>query len=312
MIIIAGFQYMYQESIDGKSDAKQRITNAFIGLFVMLGSYILLKTINPDLVNFDVTLKGGTGKLAGLTAAQQRTDAAASYAALALTNLPALSTQITTLQKTRDDLQTKYNDILAANAGELTNEKVMAAQAELDAVNSEIDLSVIAKANYQTTASPIRSLTAIDENLLNIASGSDNAKGNAANITAYADGANKVFDSALADLNNLNQNDPEVKKAIAITVARKESVNTEFNEQKLMNDLFPWNSTSILYGATEAQANDYKYAKDNIINIISSNIELQTNQLKSAGLPDEANAFATRAESRLASVCKYLGKTCSK
>ncbi len=66
MIIVAGFKYMYEESISGKSGAKEQIQNAFLGLFVILGSYILLRTINADLVNFNPTLLGGTGRVAGL------------------------------------------------------------------------------------------------------------------------------------------------------------------------------------------------------------------------------------------------------
>ena len=68
MLIIAGFEYMYQESITGKSQAKERITNAFLGLLVILGSYILLRTINPALVDFNLTLQGGSNRLKGLIA----------------------------------------------------------------------------------------------------------------------------------------------------------------------------------------------------------------------------------------------------
>jgi hypothetical protein len=73
MIIWAGFEYMYQESITGKSAARERITNAFLGLLVILGSYILLRTINPALVEFNLLLPGGRGAngVAGLIAVQK-------------------------------------------------------------------------------------------------------------------------------------------------------------------------------------------------------------------------------------------------
>jgi len=76
MIIWAGFEYMYQESITGKSQAKERITNAFLGLLVILGSYILLRTINPNLVDFNLTLEGGSGRVANLIAVQKEFDEA--------------------------------------------------------------------------------------------------------------------------------------------------------------------------------------------------------------------------------------------
>lgn len=54
MIIIAGVQYMTVESIYGKSDAKQRITSAVSGLLLSLSIFLILNTINPELleVNF--------------------------------------------------------------------------------------------------------------------------------------------------------------------------------------------------------------------------------------------------------------------
>ncbi len=54
MIVIGGVQYMGDESIFGKTEAKSRITSAILGLLIALGSYALLNTINPDLLG-----KGG-------------------------------------------------------------------------------------------------------------------------------------------------------------------------------------------------------------------------------------------------------------
>jgi len=54
MIVIGGVQYMGDESIFGKTEAKSRITSAVLGLLIALGSYALLNTINPDLLG-----KGG-------------------------------------------------------------------------------------------------------------------------------------------------------------------------------------------------------------------------------------------------------------
>lgn len=53
MIIIAGFQWvMSAGNSDGIASAKNRITGAVIGLIIALGSYTLLFTINPELVQF--------------------------------------------------------------------------------------------------------------------------------------------------------------------------------------------------------------------------------------------------------------------
>jgi hypothetical protein len=54
MIVIGGVQYMGDESIFGKTEAKSHIKNAILGLLIALASYVLLNTINPDLLG-----KGG-------------------------------------------------------------------------------------------------------------------------------------------------------------------------------------------------------------------------------------------------------------
>ncbi len=51
LIVIGGFQYITSASEGGKGSAKERIENALIGLAILLGSYLILNTINPDLVN---------------------------------------------------------------------------------------------------------------------------------------------------------------------------------------------------------------------------------------------------------------------
>jgi|GEM_PF-3935617 len=53
MIVIGGVQYMGDESIFGKTEAKGRITKAILGLLIALGSYALLNTINPKLLGGD-------------------------------------------------------------------------------------------------------------------------------------------------------------------------------------------------------------------------------------------------------------------
>ncbi|MEX0934756.1 MAG: pilin [Candidatus Paceibacterota bacterium] len=50
MIIIGGIKYMTSVSADGKSSGKEYVTNAVGGLLLALGSFIILNTINPELV----------------------------------------------------------------------------------------------------------------------------------------------------------------------------------------------------------------------------------------------------------------------
>lgn len=50
-LLFAGFQYMSSQGNASKTrDAMDRVSKAFIGLAILLGAYLILYTINPDLV----------------------------------------------------------------------------------------------------------------------------------------------------------------------------------------------------------------------------------------------------------------------
>jgi hypothetical protein len=51
MIIIGGIQYVSSDAWGRKSEGKERILAALLGLVIALGSYALLKTINPELLD---------------------------------------------------------------------------------------------------------------------------------------------------------------------------------------------------------------------------------------------------------------------
>lgn len=51
MVAIGGFKYMTSESIFKTSGAKEQITNALVGLIIVLAAVVILSTINPDIVN---------------------------------------------------------------------------------------------------------------------------------------------------------------------------------------------------------------------------------------------------------------------
>ena len=62
MVIIGGMQYVVAGiNPSAKSDARERIVNAFIGLALVLASYLILNSINPKLVKFSLLLPQVTG-----------------------------------------------------------------------------------------------------------------------------------------------------------------------------------------------------------------------------------------------------------
>ncbi len=60
MIVLGGIQWMSTDSISGHSEGKDRIQNALFGLILLLGAYAILNTINPDLVNLNISISKAT------------------------------------------------------------------------------------------------------------------------------------------------------------------------------------------------------------------------------------------------------------
>jgi len=56
MIIVGGIQYMSSDAIGGKEEGKERITSAIWGLLLALVSFLILNTINPNLVSTSITI----------------------------------------------------------------------------------------------------------------------------------------------------------------------------------------------------------------------------------------------------------------
>ena len=64
MFTWAGIEYIVSEAMGTKADAKKRMSSALIGLAIVLVSYILLNTINPDLLNLKPLNLNNTGSAA--------------------------------------------------------------------------------------------------------------------------------------------------------------------------------------------------------------------------------------------------------
>lgn len=56
MIVIGGIQYMSTDAIYGKLDGKEKIKQAVGGLLLAVLSYLLLQTINPNLLKINAGL----------------------------------------------------------------------------------------------------------------------------------------------------------------------------------------------------------------------------------------------------------------
>ena len=59
-IIWGGIEYITTDSWNGKQEGKNRIWNAVIGLFIVITSWLILFTINPNLLNLNLNIKSST------------------------------------------------------------------------------------------------------------------------------------------------------------------------------------------------------------------------------------------------------------
>jgi hypothetical protein len=54
MIAVGGFKYMTTDSMFAMGSAKEQITNAVVGLLIVLAAILILQTINPCLVSLNI------------------------------------------------------------------------------------------------------------------------------------------------------------------------------------------------------------------------------------------------------------------
>jgi hypothetical protein len=57
MIVMGGIEYMTSELISSKQAGRERIVNALLGLLIAVGAYVLLNTINPQLLDMCLELE---------------------------------------------------------------------------------------------------------------------------------------------------------------------------------------------------------------------------------------------------------------
>lgn len=60
MIVIGGFQYISTDAIMKKEDGKKRIQNAVLGLVFVISAWLILYTINPNLLTLNLNIQPAT------------------------------------------------------------------------------------------------------------------------------------------------------------------------------------------------------------------------------------------------------------
>ncbi|HEY9481042.1 MAG TPA: hypothetical protein VIR98_02290 [Candidatus Paceibacterota bacterium] len=132
-IIWAGIEYATVESISGHSDAKKRWEGALWGLALLLGSYLILRTINLDLVNINLDLgKPAVGELVDQNALQNALDSYSDSVA----KLQGTNTAISSLTAQKTSKEAEYNALI--DDGKINDPKVTQLQNELKSIDEQI------------------------------------------------------------------------------------------------------------------------------------------------------------------------------
>ncbi|OHA88178.1 MAG: hypothetical protein A2741_00990 [Candidatus Zambryskibacteria bacterium RIFCSPHIGHO2_01_FULL_43_27] len=57
VMVIGGVQYLSTDAISGKEEGLERVNNALVGLLLAIASWLILNTINPSTLNFNLSLQ---------------------------------------------------------------------------------------------------------------------------------------------------------------------------------------------------------------------------------------------------------------
>jgi Type IV secretion system pilin len=273
MIIYAGFEYMYVESMGQKSAAKERIQNAFWGLLVILGSYILLRTINPSLVEFSLTLPAGTGRLGTLVVADQAALAREKRISDVLKADAAAKAEIAVFQQQASKLDT---DIAALEA-----KKVAAGSnaALVTSIQKDIDDLSFARQNVNS----------------NINQKTIESTGNTLSALLH-DGQDSVMTTEINAINADGSN-YTTEQALDLIIGRKESTLTRLdNELAKVNALPETPNKAALVNGFTSDINSYKAYLVDSKSLVTDTKQILSGKIQGTGYynsPDELGLIDT-------------------
>lgn len=308
MLIFAGFKYMYEESIFGKGKAREQITNAFFGLLLILGSYIILRTINSDLLRINLLLpQGDVTALRGLLAQQKafenKLDSAIKSAEVALNKARDLRNQIATADTEISTLKTKIGtstvgfDVERKRLVELEQQKNTLSNQEL---------------YVRAVEDPNLAITRAETEVL----GERSASGAtiATNVAATLSSAQRNTNSAIQTLeaSDPNKTNTVTQKQIADLKAKKIVLDSS-SEQLLAIEAYNTRNKAVQaamsssgdgLGYDASQIPDSKYTKPaDLYRAIVSSGATNAQKLKDAGYLEEAKKLLADSIVRAKTVC---------
>lgn len=155
VIVYGGFQYMTSESLGMKEEGRERIRNAVVGLILLSASFLILNTINPNILNFklDIGVVPGPNPTTGLkpttiaetkeenaTQPIQQTRQEAGINTLSTNSLTARSTRI---EEAQAQIRTKVGN-LKKECEQTAGNRFISEQSNIDKQGDMHILTVVA------------------------------------------------------------------------------------------------------------------------------------------------------------------------
>lgn len=222
VIVAGGFRYVTTDSFQGKNDGKKMIIEALKGLLLVLCSFLILRTIDPRLVDIPTTLvtplkinyeKGLLQKyINGLSSSVEKQSSAQKLAAAEAENAT----------KKLDPLDQRLKELLDVIENNPNSAEAQRAREELGAISNSSEY----KDNY---------------------------------FTKVVSGARSVFRQSLVNLFNVANQSNSTKDVFAVNQQYKGTLNSiTYNEERLLKEI---PETTMSQGVKDGIKDEASYAR---------------------------------------------------
>lgn len=220
-IVWGGFQYITSTIPGVKSDGAKKIKNAVFGLILVLASYLILRTIDPRLVQIPDTLVPQLTLNTNITtdATQNFLDQLQSAANNQSTDYQNAKTDQTNAQNQAATIQSQLNSVnqelqsYYSGDTDMTQDKVDLLAAERQNLVNQLNYQNNAQVVAGATQGMVASLQTSTQSA--IADPSDNSTNTTSSVQGRIDQINTLYNNAVATMDqNANPPDPTQKQAL--------------------------------------------------------------------------------------------------
>ncbi|KKR79730.1 MAG: hypothetical protein UU24_C0003G0020 [Candidatus Nomurabacteria bacterium GW2011_GWA2_40_9] len=176
MIVMGGMEYMTSELISSKEAGKDRIKNAMLGLVIALSAYLILNTLNPNLL--DLCLDNLPRAEISITPEETLRNRSGSGICTPVTNGPCSPTSLASAFPGNSNFAPAPFNTIAGQASSICNLESHGIASTLSGVDKCADGKAFSFGLFQINGSAHRSSIPACANAFNIPAGHGNSQGN--------------------------------------------------------------------------------------------------------------------------------------